>query len=189
MKNLILAFFLLLNLITFAQKPCVLDADVNDSIGTFKSTKQYMIYERSFAGNSTNLFFALTNTNGLLGIETQILQRSNDFIKAMCFDSNSKIYLQLQNGKIVMLLHIGNDDCGTLIRDDTNLNNRILTGTFLFSKENYEELKVAPITFMRIQFAGETIDYPFKTNFVSQLDKTMYMPESYFINYLKCIEN
>jgi len=189
MKNLFLALFLLLNLSAFAQKPCEIDNDIKDSLGTYKSTKQYLVFERSFAGNSNNIYFSLVNTNGLFAVETQILQRSQEFIKANCFDNNSKIYLQLNNGKIVTLLYADEDTCGTLIRDDKNGNNRILTGTFVFAKENFEELKTSPVTFMRVKFAGETVDYPFKTSFVSEMDKKTYEPENYFINYLKCIEN
>ncbi|MGL2964381.1 hypothetical protein ACSVH2_11230 [Flavobacterium sp. RSB2_4_14] len=189
MKNIVLALFLFTNFSVFSQKPCEIDTNVTDSLGTYKSTKQHIIFERSFAGNSTNIFFALSNNNGVFGIETQILQRSGEFIKAICFDASSRIYLQLRNGKIVTLLYAGSDSCGTFIRDDKNGNNRILAGTFAFAKENYEDLKVSPITFMRIKFAGETIDYPFKTEFVSEMDKKKYEPENYFINYLKCIEN
>lgn len=187
-KNIVLALILLTNLNIFAQKPCEIDADIKDTIGTYKSTKQYMVFERSFAGNSTNVFFSLSNTNGILGVELQLLQRSNEFIKTTCLDSGSKIYLQLQNGKIVSLLYAGIDSCGSLLRDDKNMNNRIVTGTFLFSKENYEDLKTSPVTFMRIKFTTETTDYPFKTGFVSVLDKKMYEPEKYFMDYIKCIE-
>lgn len=189
MKNLVLALFLLLNSIAFAQKPCEIDANITDSIGTYKSTKQYMVFERSFAGNATNIFFALTNTNGILGVETQQVQSSSDFLKASCFDANSKIYLQLNNGKIVTLLFVGNETCGTLLRNEKNQNIRIVGGSFVFSKENFDDLKVSPVTFIRIKFSGETIDYPFKTGFVSELDKMMYEPENYFINSIKCIDN
>lgn len=189
MKNLVIALVLFINYSAYAQKPCEIDANISDSIGTYKSTKQYMIFERSFAGNSTNIFFSLTNTNGIIGIDVQVLQRSQDFIKAMCFNTSSKIYLQLQNGKIVNLIHNDNDDCGTFIRDDQNGNNRILTGSFLFSKDNYEELKSTNVIFMRIRYASETIDYPLKTGFVSELDKKMYEPEKYFIDFIKCVEN
>lgn len=189
MKNLILALFLLLNITAFAQKPCEIDNDIKDSLGTYKSTKQYIIFERSFAGNSTDIFFSLSNDNGILGLETQILQRSQDFIKAICFDAGSKIYLQLNNGKIVTLLYAGKDTCGNLLRDENNSNNRITTGNFVFSKENFEELKTSPVTFMRIKYAGETIDYPYRTAFVSELDKKVYEPEGYFMNFLKCVDN
>lgn len=189
MKNVFLALYLFTNLVAFAQKPCEIDTNVTDSLGTYKSTKQHMIFERSFAGNSTNIFFALSSNNGVLGVETQILQRSNEFIKAICFDTSSRIYLQLNNGKIVTLLFSGSDTCGTLVRDEKNGNNRIISGVFAFAKENYEDLKVSPITFMRVKFAGETIDYPFKTEFVAEMDKKKYEPENYFINYLKCIED
>lgn len=188
MKNLILALFLLVNLSVYAQKPCELDINLKDSIGSYKSTKQYMVFERSFAGNSTHIFFALTETNGVLGVEVQSLQRSSEFVKAMCFDANSKVFMQLQNGKIVNLLHVDKEDCGILLRDDKKVNTRVLTGSFVFSRENYEDLKVSPVTFMRIQYAGETIDYPFRSGFVSELNKTMYEPETYFMKNIKCIE-
>lgn len=172
-----------------AQNPCEYDVDIKDSLGTYKSTKQYMIFERSFAGNATAIYFSLANSNGVLAVEVQILQRSDEFIKALCFDNGTKIYLQLNNGKIVTLLYANQESCGTLLRDDKNKNNRILSGTFAFAKENFEDIKLSPVTFMRIKFAGETVDYPFKTMFVSETDKAKYEPENYFINYLKCIEN
>lgn len=189
MQKIVFALFLFVNLTVFAQKPCEIDTNITDSLGTYKSTKQFIIFERSFAGNSTDIFFALTSNNGILGLETQILRRSSGFIKANCFDANSRIYLQLNNGKIVTLLYVGNETCGTLIRNENNSNSRIMSGSFVFSKDNYEDLKVSPVTFMRVKFSGETIDYPFKTEFTAEIDKKTYQPENYFINYLKCVEN
>ena len=189
MKNLVVTFFLLFSSLVLAQKPCEIDTNVNDSLGTYKSTKQQLIFERNFAGNSNSIYFSLSNTNGVLAVEVQFLQKSHDFIKANCLDAGSKIFLQLNNGKIVTLLHTGNDTCGTLIRDDKNANNRVMSGTFLFAKENFEELKTSPVTFMRIKYSGETIDYPFKTKLVSELNHSTTEPEKYFIDYLKCIEN
>jgi hypothetical protein len=189
MNKIALALFLFVNLNAFAQKPCEIDTNVTDSLGTYKSTKQFIIFERSFAGNSTDIFFSLANSNGILSLETQLLKRSSGFIKADCFDANSRIYLQLNNGKIVTLIYVGKDTCGTLIQNENSPNSRIMTGSFVFSKENFGELKISPVTFMRIKFAGETIDYPFKTEFTAELDKKTYQPEYYFINYLKCVEN
>lgn len=189
MKNLVIALFLFINYSAFAQKPCEIDTNVSDTLGTYKLTKQSIVFERSFAGNSTTVFFALSNTNGVLGLETQQLQRSSDFIKANCWDANSRIYLQLNNGKIVSLFYVGTETCGSLIRNDKNQNTRVLSGTFLFSKDNFEDLKVSPVTFMRIKYASETIDYPLKTGFVSELDKKMYEPEKYFMDFIKCVEN
>lgn len=189
MKYLILYLSLIINITAFAQKPCEIDTNVTDSLGSFKLTKQFVIFERSFAGNSTDILFALYNNNGILGLEMQQLQSSAGFIKANCFDTNSKIYLQLNNGKIVTLFFVGNETCGTLIRNDKNENSRIMSGSFVFTKDNFEELKVSQITFMRVKFSGETIDFPFKTEFTAELDKKMYQPENYFIDFLKCVDN
>ena len=187
-KKIVFALFLLINTFAFAQKPCEIDTNITDSLGTYKTTKQQMIFERSFAGNSNNIFFALSNTNGVISLETQQLASSFEFVKAYCLDTNSRIYLQLNNGKIVTLLYAGNDTCGTLVRNESNQNTRIISGTFVFSKDNYEDLKISPVTFMRVKFLGETLDFPFKTSFLSEMDKKTYEPENYFVNYLKCIE-
>lgn len=189
MNKIIVALLLFFNTIVWAQKPCEIDTDVTDTLGSYKVTKQAVIFERSFAGNSTNILFALTNTNNVLGIELQQIQRSTDFIKANCFDSNSRIYLQLNNGKIITLFYVGNETCGSMIRNDKDQNTRILGGSFVFSKDNFEALKESPVTYMRIKYASETLDYPLRTGFVSELDKKMYEPEKYFIDYIKCIEN
>lgn len=189
MKKLILGFLLTFGLIGYSQKPCEIETNVSDSIGTYKLTKQSIIFERKFAGNSTNLFFALFKDNGILGVELQQIQSSEEFIKAQCFDSSSKIYLQLNNGKIVTLFFTGKETCGTLIRSENNQNNRILLGSFVFLKNNYEELKASPVTFMRISYSGENIDYPFKTEFTAEINNKTYQPENYFIDYLECIEN
>ena len=42
---------------------------------------------------------------------------------------------------------------------------------------------------MRVSTNGETADYPFKTEFTSELDNIKYEPENYFIDYLKCVDN
>jgi hypothetical protein len=95
----------------------------------------------------------------------------------------------LSNGKIVTLLHAGADTCGTLVVGEGNINNRVMTGSFVFARENYEDLRISPVTFMRVRFAGETVDYPFRTELVAEMDKMKYEPENYFIHNLKCIEN
>ena len=188
MKKLFVTLFILLNLTLFAQKPCEIDANVTDSIGSYKTTKQYLIYERSFAGNSTDIYFSLVNTDGMVSLDVQFLQKSADFIKANCLDANSKIYLQLSNGKIVTLRSVGFENCGTLVKDQNNINNRIMSGSFVFLNENFEDLKTVTVTFMRVKYATDTIDYPFKTELISEMDKKNYEPENYFINYIKCIE-
>jgi len=189
MKKAFLFLFLIQNLILLAQKPCEVDTDISDSLGTYKATKQNIIFERSFAGNSTTIFFTLSNTNGILAIESQFLQRSNEFIKARCFDQNSKIFLQLNDGKIITLFYSGNDTCGSYLNHENSANNRVLSGNFIITKDVIEDLKLSPVTFMRVKFAGEMIDYPFKTELISELDQKKYEPEKYFITQLQCIEH
>lgn len=188
MKYILILAFCFLSSSLFAQKPCEYVTDVTDSIGTYKSTKEYLIHEKVFGGNSSYIFCSLALTDGLPTLTLQFIQKSKDFVKANCFDKNSKIFLQLQNGKIVTLIHIDQESCGSLIRDDKGFDNRVKSGIFMFAKENYEDLKKSPVTVMRIKYLTDTEDYIFKKEFTAELDGKIYQPETYFINNIRCIE-
>jgi hypothetical protein len=188
MKPTILAFFFLISSNLFAQKNCEYSTNVTDSLGTYKSTKEYMIYEKNFAGNSSYIFYSLALTDGTPTLNLQLIQKSKEFMKANCFDKNSKLFLQLSNGKIITLLHIDQENCGSMIRDDKGFDNRFLQGTFMFLKGSFEDLKSSNLNLMRIKYLTDTEDYVIKTEFQSELNNQVYEPETYFINYLHCIE-
>jgi len=189
MKYIVLAIICFFNFSVYAQKPCDYSTNVVDSMGTYKSTKEYMVHERNFGGKSTYIFFSLISDNNTPYLNFQHIQKSSEFIKAACFDANSKIYLQLLNGKVITLLHTKDESCGTMIMGDGDQKySRITTGSFMFLKGSIEDLKSSPVTMLRVKFTTETLDYVFKKEFVSELTKESYEPENYFVNYLKCIE-
>ena len=188
MKRAILLNLFLTGNAIFAQIPCDYSANVSDSIGTYKTTKDYMIYEKNFAGNFKYIFFILASTNGTPTLNINFIQKSKEFLKANCFDKNSKLFLQLNNGKIITLIHLDQESCGTLIRDDKGFDNRILTGTFMFLKGSMEELKSSPVNMMRIKYWTDMEDYVLKKEFQSELNNQVYEPETYFMNNLHCVE-
>ena len=188
MKYVMTLTLLFLSRNAFAQKPCECSTNVTDSIGTYKSTQEYMIAERNFAGNSSYIFYSLALTDGLPTLTVQLISKSKDFMKVSCFDKNSKLFLQLNNGKIITLIHIDQENCGSMLRDDKGFDNRVNSGTFMFTKGSFEELKSSPVTMMRIKYMTDTDDYVLKKEFKSELTNEIYNPETYFIDYLKCIE-
>ncbi|OMQ11625.1 hypothetical protein [[Flexibacter] sp. ATCC 35103] len=188
MKQLFTLTLFLLTLTAFAQKPCEYSANVNDSIGTYKVTNEYLISEKYFGGTFNYVFFSLAQTDGLPTLNLQLIQKSKDFIKANCFDKNSKVFLQLENGKIVTLIHIDRESCGTLIHDDKGFDNRINTGIFMFMKENFEELKKSPVAIMRIKYLTTTEDYIVKRELTSELNGKVYNPNTYFMENIRCVE-
>lgn len=188
MKKIITLLFLTIFYSTFAQKPCEYSTNVTDSIGTLKTTKDYIIFERNFAGNSSYIFFSLSNSDGTPMLNLQTIQKSADFIKANCMDANSKLFLQLTNGKVITMVHTQNENCGTLLRVEAeNKYSRINSGSFLFLKGTLEDLKTSPVSLMLIKYGAEILDYVFKKELVSELTKETYYPENYFIDYLNCI--
>ena len=188
MKHLLALTLFFFSFSLLAQKPCEYSANVTDSIGTYKATKEYMISEKNFAGNSSYIFYSLALTDGIPTLSLQLLQKSKDFIKANCFDKDSKLFLQLNNGKIITLIHIEQENCGTMIRDDKGFDNRINSGIFMFTKDGFEDLKKSPVSMMRIKYLTDSEDYILKKEFKSELNNQTYYPETYFMEYLRCLE-
>lgn len=186
MKKIFLIVVLLHCLINYAQKNCDYSANENDSLGTYKATNDYIIHERTFGNTQATVFFSLINADGLPSLKVQLIQKSDAFVSAKCFDKNSKVFLQLNNGKIISFVAIDNEVCGETIRNES-FNNRVLSGYFLFTKDSFEALQSSPISIMRIKYTTETVDYVLKEELVSEIDTKTYFPSTYFVNYLKCI--
>lgn len=187
MKNFILIVTLLYNLNINAQKTCEFSVNVTDSLGTYKETKSAIVHEFVFGNTSKHIFFALTSTNDMPLLSLLILQKSKDFLKINCFDKNSRIYLQLENNKVITLIASEEENCGTPVNDDLGFNNRILSGTFYFLKGTIDDLKTSPVSSMRIKFSTETQDFIIKKELVSELDQKTYFPSNYFIDFLSCV--
>lgn len=189
MKNLLLIGILLFSLTITAQIPCDYSVNVKDSLGTYKETKSAIVHEYVFGNTSKHVFFALALTDEMPSLTVLILQKSKDFLKVNCFDKNSRIYLQLENNKVVTLIAVEQENCGTPVKDDLGFSNRILSGTFYFIKGTIDDLKTSPVLSMRIKFATESQDYIFKNLLLSEMDQKTYFPNSYFIDYLPCVIN
>lgn len=188
MKHFLFAVLVIFHLSLFAQKPCDIGANVTDSLGTYKTTKDYLLYEKNFDGKSKYIFASFVLTDGMPTLNVQLLEKSKTFIKTHCFDENSKIYIQLNNGKIVTLVQVNKESCATLLHGSEGYNNRVLTGIFMFKKDGYEDLKKSAVSYIRIKYSTDVEDYIFKMELKSELDGKIYQPETYFMDYLHCIE-
>ncbi|WP_136666663.1 hypothetical protein [Flavobacterium sp. H122] len=183
-------FFLLLSVCLFAQKPCDLAVNVTDSIGTLKETKPVVAYEKIFGGKTTLIFLSLVSANDIPVLKIQHITKSKEFETPKCFDKSSRIIFQLSNGKIYTFVYAEEPKCDELIYNETEKqNNRFAEASFLFLKDNFEDLKKFPISFMRIRFAGETIDYVIPKELDSETLIETYNPADFFIDNFNCIAN
>ncbi len=178
--------FLLFQTSLWSQKKCDFTENITDSLGTLRTTKEILMYERVFGNNENFLFFSLSNSNGVPFLTLQNIQKNNEFIKALCIDPNSKIYIKLENGKIITLLHTETENCGNFFRNDER-NVRIVTANFLFLKNTIEEIQNSPIELIRIKYSTETKDYMIKKELDSEILKTFSRPSNFFMDYLHCV--
>jgi len=190
MKKIILLFILFVGLPVFSQEKfpeAKIDFhEKNDSID-IKKTVEYVIDEKIFGDRKEILNFSLVNDGGVLYLYTQLIEANSNFIPTLCIDKNAKLFVQLQNGKIITLLSAF-DRCSQLIRNpENNQNTRVLANYFLFSKANFEDLFTSPISMIRINYGTEHKDYVPKKLLISELNNLEYSPENYFINNLKAV--
>ena len=181
---------LLIPVFSLAQnKKCNYDIEEKTDSTSIKVLPQKLMHEKVFGNTSEFLFFSLINENGIPYLNIQQLQKSKDFISTTCISKNSKIIIQLENGKFITLINAFEETCSDLNYDDAEKNNlRILTGYYYFTKSHYEEFKNSPVSLMRIQFGSETKDYVLKASLVSETLGTTSKPSSYFMEFLECIE-
>lgn len=188
MKNYLILLLSLFSLTVSAQYDCEYSTNIKDSLGIYKVTPEYLMSEKNFGEKKDYVFFSLEKNNNLPVLNMLIIQKSKGFISANCFDKKSKLILQLSNNKIITLLHIDKENCGNLVRDDKGFDNRVSKGSFIFLKGNYEELKKSKINLMRIQNLTKSEDYVVKREIVSEMNNKTYSPDTYFINFLKCMD-
>lgn len=190
MKKYILFLILFSISITSAQKKdCLLDFEEKTDSTYIKKTADILIYEKVFGNSSEMIFFSLINSDGTPLLGFQQIQKSKDFIPVVCFDKNSKIIFQLENGKIITLINSGQESCSAFSRDEqSNSNIKIITNYFMFLKESYEELKKSPISLMRIKYVANSKDIVIKNTLNSELLKSTTTPSNYFMDYLHCVE-
>jgi hypothetical protein len=170
-------------------KNCIYDFEEKKDSTDIKVLSEKLIYERVYGITKEMIHFVLINNNGVPTLNLQFLQTSKDFISASCLDKTSRIVFQLANGKIVTLVCNTDEICNNLIYNETEKSNiRILDGYFLFTPNNYEELKKSSINLMRIQFTNGSKDFVIKKEIKSELLNTTYYPENIFIDYLNCVE-
>lgn len=189
MKQLI-TLLLLIPVFSLAQnKKCNYDIEEKTDSTSIKVLPQKLMHEKVFGNTSEFLFFSLINENSIPYLNIQQLQKSKDFIPTTCISKNSKIIIQLENGKFITLINAFEETCSDLNYDTTEKNNlRILSGYYYFTKSNYDEFKSSPVSLMRIQFGSENKDYVLKASLVSETLGTTSNPANYFMEYLECIE-
>jgi hypothetical protein len=170
-------------------KNCKYDYEDKTDSTFIKVLPEKLIYERVYGNSKEMINFILINNNGIPILNMQFLQTNNEFISASCLDKTSRIVFQLANGKIVTLISNTDEVCNNLFYNEKEKTNiRILDGYFLFTKNNYEELKKSPINLMRIQYTNGAKDFVIKKQIQSELLNTTFYPENIFIDFLNCIE-
>lgn len=191
MKTLFkIAAFLLITNLSFSQvKACDFEIDVATDTSSTRVLKDKIIDESIFGNTTSFLTFKLFEVDGLLGVNFQYLQKSKDILSPICIDKNTKIFLDLSNGKQVKMINSTEiETCNELQYDAVNKNNvRVLNGIFYFSPENFQDLKTEKVYLIKIAANTGDVNFVIKPELNSEIYNEKSTPDTYFIDYLKCL--
>lgn len=188
MKQILVFTLFMLSLACHSQNPCDISTNVTDSIGTYHATTPYLVHERNFGEDKSYLYLSVMIIDGTPTLNFQHIRKSKSFIVADCFSKSSRLYLQLQNGKVITMVYADADDCGTSVRSEDGYSNRINSANFYFTKGSFEDLKDSPINFIRVKYASTSTNYILKSSLKSELDGLTYEPETYLQRLLLCLK-
>lgn len=175
---------------SFSQvKACDFEIDIATDTSSTRVLKDKIIDESIFGNTTSFLTFKLFEVDGLLGVNFQYLQKSKDFLSPICIDKTTKIYLELSNGKQVKLVNSNEIQvCNELQYDAVNKNNvRVLTGNFYFTPENFQDLKTEKVYLIKITAGTGDVNFVIKPELNSEIYNEKSTPDTYFIDYLKCL--
>lgn len=175
---------------TFAQnKICDFEINIVTDTSSTRVLTDEIIDENVFGNTTSFLTFKMFEVDGTLGINLMYLQKSKDILSPICIDKDTKIILELSNGKQVKLVNSSEVKvCNELQYDAVNKNNvRVLNGFFYFSPENFEDLKKEKVYLVKITAGTGDLSFVVKPQLNSEIFKTKSTPETYFIENLKCL--
>lgn len=191
MKNIIriITLLLLTNLAFGQEKACEFEIEIVTDTSNTKVLKEKIIDENIFGNTTSFLTFKLFVVDGFVGLNLQYLQKSKDFLSPICIDGNTVVYLELSNGKQVKLINSSkNEDCNEIQYDEINKNNlRILSGFFYFTPENFQDLKTEKVYLIKVTANTGDVNFVIKPELNSEIYKEKSTPDTYFIDYLKCL--
>ena len=185
-----LTVLLILTNLSFAQdKACEFEIDIVTDTSSTRVLKDKIIDESVFGNTTSFLTCKLFEVDGILGVNFQYLQKSKDFLSPICMDKNTKIFLELSNGKQVKLVNSTDlETCNELQYDAINKNNlRVLSGFFYFTPENFIDLKTEKVYLIKIAANTGDVNFVVKPELNSEIYKTKSTPDTYFIDNLKCL--
>lgn len=185
-KKLVSLLLLIGGALTAQVNPCELvtvDSTVEQAAVV---TQDYMLFERQFGDLKLHFFASIEIINEVPTLSLSIVNQSARFLPVKCLTENSKIFIQLENGKIVSLIHVPEDNCGTGLSHEGQYQ-RVYKAQFLFHKGSFEELLNSPMSLLRIRWGTDTEDYLIKPYLKSEINGLEYYPNTYFQTVLKCL--
>ena len=183
------AFLLLINLSFSQDKLCAFETNIVTDTSSTRVLTDEIIDEYIFGNTTSFLTFKMFEADGILGINFQYLQKSKDFLTPICIDKNTKIVLELANGKQVKLVNSTDlTTCNELQYDAINKNNLcVLNGFFFFSLVYFTDFNTENVFLIKITANTGDVNFVIKPYLNSEIYKTKSKPDTYFIENLKCL--
>lgn len=189
MKKILPALFLLTLSNGWAQE-CDYKANLDSEVIRLKLTKEYLMWFKNIGSMTEYIEFSLANRDSLRFLNVTLSKIDNKVENdSLCFNTNTRMYLQAANSKIAVLPYFDTEQCSKIVDfEETKEQMRSISASFIITEAAAAILKESPLSFLRITNKGEEKDYVIKKAIIDAKFGIESYPENYFISQLHCVD-
>lgn len=189
MKKVSIVLFLFMAITGFSQtEECDYKIQVDTEDEKFLLTNASLAEFMVGSDKTIFIYFSLMKEGDVKSLVLEVSVNAKEMPPVLCFNKDSRISFQLEDGSFASLRYLGEVNCGRQTNNEDTLDNSTSEAAFYLDETNLERLSEAKISSMRITTMKTNFDIGFQEVISNpQIDTPIY-PKEFFLNNLQCLE-
>ena len=134
------------------------------------------------------IYFSLMKEGDVKSLVLQLSLNSAEMPPIACFNKDSRVSFELENGKFVSLRYLGDVNCGRETEPKDALKNSTSEAAFFIDDKSFDILQESNLKSMRLTTMKTHFDIEFQNVISNSVLKEPVYPKEFFLKYLSCVE-
>jgi len=188
MKKLLLPLFLLYLLTGYSQDSCNYKIQVDTESEQFTLTHEVLADYMLGKNQTVFIYFSLMKEDTIRSLVLQLSLNAAEMPPIACFNKDSRVSFELDNGSFVSLRYLGEVNCGRQSEPKDALKNSTSEAAFYIDDKSMLMLKESKLKSMRLTTMKTNFDIEFQNLISNSIIKEPVYPKEFFLNNLSCVE-
>lgn len=190
MKKMIALLLLFTAMVGYGQ-----ESDCNYKLQVDTEAEQFVLTNAELAEYMLGLertvfiYFSLMKEADVKSLVIQLSVNAKKQVPPMmCFNKDSRVSFQLEDGSFVSLRYLGDELCGRQTENEDTLHNSTSEAAFFLDETSLKRLSESEILSMRLTTMRTNFDVAFQDVLSNEELPVPIYPKEFFLNYLQCLE-